>query len=369
MSGLRRLLRGENNYEFVRLWRYGLSASAAVVVLSLALLLVRELDLGLDFEGGTAWDVPTSSMSVAETRDVLRPLDEAESKIQTVGSDLVRVQSGTTDPAKVAEVRAALAAAAEIESDEIAVTTVGPSWGNEISNKAIRALVLFFIAVSLYITFALRDWRMAVGALVAVIHDIVISVGVYALLQIEVTPATVIAFLTILGFSLYDTVVVYSRIKDNTPMVSVAGRMTYIDMVSLSLNQVLMRSINTSLTAVLPVLSILVVGSLIFGATTLQEFGMALLIGLVVGVYSSIFVATPIVAYLNERTPAYRVVRERLASKSTAESRRGGGRKRGAEAATVSASPSASVTAPSTKKLPAGYSESHPPRPRKNRRR
>ncbi len=369
MSGLRRLFRGENNYDFVRLWRYGLTASAAMVVLSIGLLSLRGLNLGLDFEGGTAWDVPTSSLSVSETRDVLRPLGVAESKIQTVGTDLVRVQSGTTDPAKIQEVRAALAGAAEIDSDQIAVTTVGPSWGNEISNKAIRALVLFFIAVSLYITFALRDWRMAVGALVAVVHDIVISVGVYSLLQIEVTPATVIAFLTILGFSLYDTVVVYARIKDNTPMVSVAGRMTYTDMASLSLNQVLMRSINTSLTAVLPVLSILVVGSLIFGATTLEEFGIALLVGLLVGVYSSIFVATPIVAYLNERSPAYRTVRERLASKATGETRRVESRKATVPTEVASDAQAAGSGAASGKKLPAGYSASHPPRPRKNKRR
>lgn len=385
MNGLRRLFRGENNYDFVRSWRWGLSASVALVALSVLLLFVRPLNLGLDFEGGTAWDVPTSTLGVADARDVLRPLDEADAKIQTVGDDLLRVQSGTVDVAKVQEVRGALATAAEVTPEEVAITTVGPSWGDEISNKAVRALVLFVIAIGLYITFALRDWRMAVGALVAVVHDIVISTGLYALLQIEVTPATVIAFLTILGFSLYDTVVVYARIRDNTPKVSVAGRMTYTDMASLSLNQVLMRSINTSITAVLPVLSILVVGSLLFGATTLQEFGIALLVGLLIGVYSSIFVATPIVAYLNERSPAYRSVREKLAGRS-AEPTRGarsggaadgggdGARRPGGDAADAepaAARPAARSAAPAAKAdaLPAGYSASHPPRPRKNRRR
>jgi len=367
MNGLRRLFRGENNYDFVRSWRIGLMGSGALVLISIVLLLVQGLNLGLDFEGGTAWDVPTSSVSVADARDVIRPLGEAEAKIQTVGTDLLRVQSATTEAAKVAEVRAALAGAAGVADDQVAVTTVGPSWGNEISNKAIRALVLFFIAIALYITFALRDWRMAVGAIVAVIHDIVISAGLYALLQIEVTPATVIAFLTILGFSLYDTVVVYARIKDNSPMVSVAGRMTYTEMASLSLNQVLMRSINTSLTAVLPVLSILVVGSLIFGATTLQEFGIALLVGLLIGVYSSIFVATPIVAYLNERSATYRTVRERLASKGPASEGRPAGRR--AAAVTAVADGEATGATAAAKRLPPGYSASHPPRPRKNKRR
>ncbi len=405
MNAIRRLFRGENDYDFVRLWRYGLIASGVLVAVSLLLLVVQNLALGLDFEGGTAWEVPTSELSVAEARDLLRPLGEDGAKIQTVGADVLRVQSAATDPAAVADVRKVLAEGAGTTSDQVAVTTVGPSWGDEISNKAIRALVLFFIAIAVYITFALRDWRMAVGALVAVVHDIIISVGLYALVQIEVTPATVIAFLTILGFSLYDTVVVYSRIRDNTPMVSVAGRMTYTQMASLSLNQVLMRSINTSFTAVLPVLSILVVGSLIFGATALQEFGLALLVGLMVGVYSSIFVATPIVAYLNERNPAYSQVRQRLESRAQPGSRSvpGHTRKSGAAAAAANAEGGtsaahsltagapgygpdvandaqevggpASATGGSASrsgagpKLPPGYSSSHPPRPRRTKRR
>ena len=421
MNALRRLFRGENDYDFVRLWRYGLIGSGVALVVAVLLLVVRQLALGLDFEGGTAWDVPTSQVSVVEARDLLRPLGEDSAKIQTVGNDLLRVQSATIEAKAVAEVRAALAAGASIDPAQVAVTTVGPSWGDEISNKAIRALVLFLVAIALYITFALRDWRMAVGAMVAVLHDIVISVGVYALLQIEVTPATVIAFLTILGFSLYDTVVVYARIRDNTPMVSVAGRMTYTEMASLSLNQVLMRSINTSFTAVLPVLSILVVGSVIFGATTLQEFGFALLVGLLIGVYSSIFVATPIVAYLNERTPGYRQVRQRLEAKAVtgatprasrrnnrnrtsisagtqgqpdpdgprsdtgstddahagsdigsgtaADAETAGAAAEQAGAETVGASADARRSPAAGPKLPPGYSASHPPRPRKNKRR
>ncbi len=390
MSALRRLFRGENDYDFIKGWRVGLVVSSVLVLLSLVLLLVRGLALGLDFEGGTSWDVPTSSVSVSEARDLLRPLGEETAKIQTIGADVLRVQSASTDADVVTKVRTALADKAGVTADQVAVTTVGPTWGGEISKKAIRALILFFIAIAIYITFALRDWRMAVGALVAVVHDIIISVGTYALLQIEVTPATVIAFLTILGFSLYDTVVVYARIRDNSPIVSVAGRMTYTEMASLSLNQVLMRSINTSFTSVLPVLSILVVGSLIFGATTLQEFGLALLIGLLVGVYSSIFVATPIVALLNERSPTYSKVRERLEARAAAGApRRRSGRGQGVltdsssdasddgelageTAATQDVVPDrvpSRVPATGERKLPAGYSASHPPRPRKNKRR
>jgi preprotein translocase subunit SecF len=381
MNALRRLLRGENNYNFVRSWRYGLAASAIAVVLSLLMLLVRGLALGLDFEGGTSWEVPTSSVSVSEARDAIRPVGQADAKIQTVGSDTLRVQSAATDADTVGKVRNALAEKAEVSPDRVAVTTVGPSWGNEISKKAIRALVFFFIAIALYISFALRDWRMAVGALTAVLHDIVISVGVYSVLQIEVTPATVIAFLTILGFSLYDTVVVYSRIRENAPMVSVAGRMTYTHMASLSLNQVLMRSINTSVTAVVPVLSMLVVGSFIFGATTLEEFAIALLVGLFIGAYSSIFVATPIVAYLNERVAQYRLVRERLADRlrpgdvsepvaaAVDADGEGEGKRRQPVAAQGGRSKASSAGGAAGRSLPAGYSASHPPRPRKKNRR
>lgn len=402
MNAVRRLFRGENDYDFVRSWRYGLALSATLLAVSIVLLLTRGLALGLDFEGGTAWDVPTSSLSVAQARDTLRPLGEESAKIQTIGSDILRVQSAATDADTVREVRAALAEKAGVAADQVAVTTVGPTWGDEISNKAIRALVLFFIAIAAYITFALRDWRMAVGAIAAVLHDIIISVGFYALLQIEVTPATVIAFLTILGFSLYDTVVVYARIRDNSPMVSLAGRMTYTEMASRSLNEVLMRSINTSITAVLPVLSILVVGALIFGATTLEEFGVALLVGLIIGVYSSIFVATPIVAYLNERQPTYRKVRERLEARADAPSRvgrvaartaAGGSGATGVTGGGIVAQDSASrpegedgagreagraedagserrgAKDAATPKVPVAYSASHPPRPRKNKRR
>lgn len=384
MKALRRLLAGENDYDFTRSWHYGLKASLVLVVLSILMLALRGLNLGLDFEGGTAWEVPTSELSVTEARDVLRPLGQEGARIQTVGSDLVRIQSDATDAAVVTDVRGALAGAAQISSDDVAVTTVGPTWGREISEKAIRALVLFFIAIAVYITVALRDWRMAAGALTAVVHDIVISVGVYSLLWIEVTPATVVAFLTILGFSLYDTVVVFARIRENAPKVSIAGRMTYTEMASLSLNQVLMRSINTSVTTVLPVLSILVVGSLIFGATTLQEFGLALLTGLLIGVYSSIFVATPVTAWLNERSPTYRTVRERLgarehvrtrATSTTAATRTAvmadadadadlavGGEGSEAVSAQVPAGAPGRTSPPS-------YSAGHPPRPRKNRRR
>jgi preprotein translocase subunit SecF len=179
-----------------------------------------------------------------------------------------------------------------------------------VSRKALIALVVFFFLIAAYLTFRF-EWRMAVAAIVAVLHDIVITVGVYAVTRFEVTPATVVAFLTILGFSLYDTVVVFDKIKENVSTLGVERGDTYSAMVNRSMNQVLMRSLNTSFVALLPVTSLLVVGSGILGAVTLRDFALALFVGLFVGAYSSIFIATPILAGLKEREPRNRALRER----------------------------------------------------------
>ncbi|MGH9209754.1 MAG: protein translocase subunit SecF, partial [Acidimicrobiales bacterium] len=203
-------------------------------------------------------------------------------------------------------------------TDDISFNAVGPSWGREISDKAIRALIAFLVLVTLYI--ALRfETKMAIPTLVALIHDVLITVGVYSLTQFEVTPATVIAILTILGYSIYDGIVVFDKVDENTRLVSSTGGMTYGSMVNLSLNQALMRSLNTSITALLPVGSLLVVGSWIMGATALQEFALALLIGLFSGAYSSIFVASPLLALLKEREPRYRDIKHRIEARQAKE--------------------------------------------------
>ena len=188
--------------------------------------------------------------------------------------------------------------------------SVGPTWGDKVSSKALQALVVFFIVIALYLTFRF-EWRMALAAILAVIHDIIITVGVYAITQFEVVPATVVAFLTILGYSLYDTVVVFDKVRDNQARIGTERGDTYSAMVNRSLNQVLMRSINTSLVAVLPVASLLFVGTYMFGGLVLRDFALALFVGLTVGAYSSIFVATPVLAWLKEREPRYRALRAR----------------------------------------------------------
>ena len=225
----------------------------------------------------------------------------------------MRVQGPEASPDHEAEVRQKLADIAGTDVANVSVSTVGASWGSDITKSAIRALIFFFIAILLYLTIRL-EWRMAVAAIVAVFHDVLISVGVYSVFQFEVTPGTVIAFLTILGYSIYDTIVVDDKIKENERLVGQSGRMTYGQMTSLSMNQVLLRSLNTSIVSILPVISLLVVGAGIMGAVTLEEFSIALLVGMVVGAYSSIGVAAPVLVWLKEKEPKNRTIRERLAS-------------------------------------------------------
>jgi preprotein translocase subunit SecF len=306
----------DDTIDFRRVWRVGFVISAVLVIGSILAIGVRGINLGIDFEGGTSWDVP-SARSVEDTRDVLRPLGEAGAKIIVVGrgdARLVRVQSATVDEAAVAEVAGVLAEHAGTTVEDISISSVGPSWGDEITAAAQRALIFFFIAIGLYISIRL-EWKMAIGALASIVHDIVISVGFYAALQLEITPATVIAFLTILGYSLYDTIVVYDRVQTNTDRITQTAKRTYTDAVSLSLNQVLMRSINTSVTSLIPVVSLLFIGSFVLGATTLQEFAIALAVGMAVGAYSSIFVAAPVLAWVKEREPAMAELRKRVAAR------------------------------------------------------
>jgi preprotein translocase subunit SecF len=234
------------------------------------------------------------------------------------GQKTVRVAATaktTTDKTKVDRVSQALAKMAGVDINKVTLNDVGPSWGHDISSKAIRALVIFMIAVVIYITFRFEG-KMAIAALVALVHDILITVGVYSLSGLQVSPATVIAFLTILGYSLYDTIVVFDKIEENTQGLASTGRLTYSDTVNLSMNQVLMRSINTTIVAIMPILSILVIGSLVLGASALQDFGLALFVGLLTGAYSSIFIASPVLAMLKEREPRYSQIRQRLATRA-----------------------------------------------------
>ena len=305
------------HFEFIeRSWRWAV-LSGVLILISFVAFAINGLNLGIDFDGGTQWQFTVSaqksSASVGDVRDVLEPLGIGDAKVLIVGDNSVRVQSKDLNKAEQAKVTAALAKYADIDEPQVSVTNVGPTWGDKVSSKALTALIVFFFVIAAYLTLRF-EWRMALAAIIAVVHDIIITVGVYAVTGFEVTPATVVAFLTILGYSLYDTVVVFDKVKDNTARLGTVRGDTYSLMVNRSLNQVLMRSINTSIVALLPVASLLFVGTYVFGGLALRDFALALFVGLLTGAYSSIFVATPILAWLKERQPRYRALRERAAA-------------------------------------------------------
>ena len=308
MEAIRTLYRGENNWDFVSVSRKVMISSAVLVVLCLVSFLARGLNLGIEFDGGAVWEVPAiGDVDEDDISGVMSSEGVDDARVQTItgGDDIFRVRAEVADVSDRESIAGALAAGVGVSIDEVSTRNVSPSFGDEVAGKARRALVVFFVLIALYLTLRF-EWRMALGALVAVVHDIAVSVGVYSVFQIEITPATVVAFLTIMGYSLYDTIVVFDRIKENQRALSTRSRVTYEDLANVSLNQVLMRSINTSITSVLPVASMLVVGSVILGATSLQEFAIALLIGIAFGSYSSLFVATPLVVWMKSRQTHWR---------------------------------------------------------------
>ena len=366
MSGvLSRLYRGETTFNFVgrRWWGFGLSLF--LIVVTMLSFFTRGLNLGIDFEGGVAWEVPAASLTVADVTEILEAngVDTADAKIQSLnGSDgpRIRVQVAEQSDATKSAVQGELAAMAKVDVQDVSVSSVSSSWGRSITEKAVRALLIFFVLVSIFIAWRF-EWKMALSAILAMAHDVFISVGVYSVSGLPVTPATVIAFLTILGFSLYDTIVVFDKVHDNTTKYS-ASRVSYADITNISMNQVLMRSINTSLAAILPVLSLLVLGSWILGAVALEEFAIALLVGLALGAYSSIFVATPLLAVFKTRESKYASMADEVHI--------------GAEMARIAGSGKKTVqrvaaTAQDTERevVLASSALTHPPRPRKKRRR
>ncbi len=373
-----RLYHGETTYDFVGKRKIGFIISGILILLSIVSLSTRGLNLGIDFEGGVAWEMPAANgVTVDNVKDVLATngISDADAKIQSLsgaGGDRIRIQVGAQATDVQTKVRNDLAAKAGVNPEEVSVNAVSASWGSEITKKAVRALIFFFIAIALYISIRF-EWRMAIAAILAVIHDVLISVGIYSIFGFEVTPETVVAFLTILGFSLYDTIVVFDKVHENAKRYA-GGRTTYREIVNLSMNQTLMRSLNTSLAAVLPVLSLLVVGSWILGAVALQDFAVALLVGLITGSYSSIFIATPILAVLKDREPKWRAVRERAAR--NAEAGRGATAVPAPAMASAAAGPTRAASAPAATGAAAPASSTapaggftHPPRPRKKKRR
>ena len=366
MSGvLSRLYRGETTFNFVgRRWR-GFGLSLFLIVVTILSFFTRGLNLGIDFEGGVAWEVSAASITVADATEILEAngVDTTDAKIQSLnGSDgpRIRVQVAEQSDATKLAIQNEFAAKAKVDVQDVSVSSVSSSWGRSITEKAVRALLIFFVLVSIFIAWRF-EWKMALSAISAMAHDVLISVGVYSVSGLPVTPATVIAFLTILGFSLYDTIVVFDKVHDNTTKYS-ASRVSYADITNISMNQVLMRSINTSIAAVLPVLSLLVLGSWVLGAVALEEFAIALLVGLLLGTYSSIFIATPLLAQLKTRESKYASMADEVHVGAEMARIAGSGKK------TVQR---VSATAQDTERevVLASSALTHPPRPRKKRRR
>jgi len=371
MSGFGRLYRGETTVDYYSKRKPAFIVSGAFMLVSVIVLVFGGLNLGIDFRGGVAWEAPaTSTLDSDAVREVLEAngVDTTNAKLQTLqGADgeRIRVQVGDQTDAVRSAVQVALAEQAGLETEEVSVAAVSSSWGRSITVKAIRALLVFFVLVSLFIAWRF-EWKMAASAIIAMAHDVLVSVGVYAIFRFEVTPATVVAFLTILGYSLYDTVVVFDKVNENIVRFN-TSRMSMANIVNVSSNQVLARSLNTTLSSALPVISLLVVGSFIMGATSLEEFAIALLVGMLTGTYSSIFVATPLLAIFKNREPKYAAVAGQVA--------------KGAEMAalfehstTRAAQKAAAVEAGASREASVLKNTSsnvltHPPRPRKRKRR
>lgn len=310
-----RLYRGETSINIINARKKWYALSGIFVALSIFALAVQGLHLGIEFKGGSAFTVTTTSGTVEEARSAVTSTGYTGNTIvQTIGNDKIRIQTGVLEPAQSNKIQDALAAKFGVKVESIDTQNVGPSWGDEISKKAFQGLIAFLICIMIYLALTFEP-KMAVAAIVAVIHDVFITVGIYALVGFEVTPSTVIGFLTILGYSLYDTVVVFDKVRENTRTITSTGKSTYAQATNLAVNQTLVRSMNTSLIALLPVAAILFVGAGLLGAGTLKDLALALFIGLIAGTYSSIFIAAPILASLREREPAIKALNQRVAAR------------------------------------------------------
>ncbi len=310
-----RLYRGETSMNVIRARKKWYAVSALFIALSVFALGTQGLRFGIEFEGGSAFVVSTSTGTVEQARDAVAAAGYSDNAIiQTLGEEKIRIQTGVLDAAQSNAIQDALAAEFGVSVESIDTQNVGPSWGEEISKKALQGLIAFLICIMIYLALTFEP-KMAVAAVVALIHDVFITVGLYAFIGFEVTPATVIGFLTILGYSLYDTVVVFDKIRENTKGITSTGKSTYSDATNLAVNQTFVRSLNTSLIALLPVAAILFVGAGLLGAGTLKDLALALFIGLIAGTYSSIFIAPPVLASLREREPAMKALSVRVAAR------------------------------------------------------
>jgi preprotein translocase subunit SecF len=323
-----RLYRGDKSFDIVGKRRRWYAGSATVMLIGIIAIFVLGLNPSIDFKGGDVFQGPLNGHSLDQVVSVFNAHGVTPEQQQTTGhggdeqfrietESLSQIGSGS----QVATISNGLVSALGLKNvNQINFQGIGSSWGSQITDKAIEGLVVFLVAVTGYMTLRF-EWKMALAAIVALIHDLVITAGIYALSGLQVSPSTVIALLTILGYSLYDTVVVFDKVRENTASIAGGSRMTFSQAANLAVNQTLVRSINTSVIALLPVIGLLAIGVGVLGAGSLQDLSFALLIGLAAGAYSSIFIATPLLADIKEREPTYQALARRVAARGSAVQR------------------------------------------------
>ncbi|MGH8890090.1 MAG: protein translocase subunit SecF, partial [Acidothermaceae bacterium] len=317
------LYTGQVSYNFVGRWRRWIALSGIVIIVSIVGLGVRGLNLGLEFKGGSLFTFNNNGYTSSQVSDAVTGagiVDPVVQKLSPVGGGKATFQVETKPVTQDEANKVTAAIKSNLKVDTVSTETVGSSWGKQITDKAIESLIIFVIAIVIYLSLR-YDWKMAAAAIIALIHDLIITVGIYALVGFEVSPSTVIGLLTILGYSLYDTVVVFDKVRENTREIAGGSRMTYTQAANLAVNQTLVRSINTSIIALLPVASLLFVGAGLLGAGSLKDLALALFIGLATGTYSSIFIATPLLGVFKEREPQYQALARRVAARNGASGR------------------------------------------------
>ncbi|MGV9882926.1 protein translocase subunit SecF [Streptomyces sp. NPDC003006] len=317
-----RLYRGEVGYDFVGKRKIWYAVSILITITAIVGLAVRGLNMGIEFEGGAVFNTPKTSVSVAQAEEAAEKASGHDAIVQKLGDNAMRIQIAGVDIDKSDQIKKALAEDLDVKADDIGADLVGPSWGEQIAAKAWQGLAIFMVLVVIYLAIAF-EWRMALAALIALIHDITITVGVYALVGFEVTPGTVIGLLTILGYSLYDTVVVFDSLKEQSKDITKQTRFTYSEIANRSINGTLVRSINTTVVALLPVAGLLFIGGGVLGAGMLNDISLSLFVGLAAGAYSSIFIATPLVADFKEREPQLKALKKRVFAKRAAAAAKG----------------------------------------------
>jgi preprotein translocase subunit SecF len=309
------LYTGARSYDFVGKRRIWYVIAAVMLLISIAVPFARGgFVFGIEFTGGSEFQVTNPASTDQRTAEdaVHEIVPNASPRVSIIGGSSVRVQTEELSQTENDEVREALATAFDVPVEQVTASFIGPTWGQDITGSAIRALVVFVILAVIFMAIYFRTWKMSLAALISLVHDIVITVGVYGVFGFEITPAAVIGFLTILGYSLYDTVVVFDKIRENTAETGPDSPRTFSEAVNLGVNQTLVRSINTGVVAALPVASILFIGAFVLGAGTLRDIALALFIGIVIGTYSTIFIAAPVYAQLREGEPAIRKHTEKV---------------------------------------------------------